>query len=81
MEYNATIEFNIYPYQIIVVLNIEHNGISIKEVALFNLLNQKVYSSKTDVTAYNINELNSGTYILHINTKENKVYKQLIHLA
>lgn len=71
-------DFNVYPNPIVDVLHIEHKDNIIEEVALYNLLNQKVFSSKTNDSSYDINELNSGTYLLQITTKENKVYKQLV---
>ena len=71
-------DFNVYPNPITDILNIAHKDIAIEEVSLYNLLNQKVFSSKMDESSYSINVLNSGTYILHITTKENKVYKQLV---
>jgi hypothetical protein len=70
--------FNVFPNPTTQYVYIKtSNPVSVKEIALYNILGQKVYTSKF-VDKIDISNMHRGIYILKISTNLNQIYQHKI---
>ena len=71
--------FVIYPNPVRDIVNIQLNkDLKINDVSIFDMSGKRVFSSKLNETAYNLNQLNSGVYILNLTTDKGSASYRLI---
>src|SRR5690606_41440287 len=75
-------KFNIFPNPVTDVVTITHNeNIGIEEVTLYGMNGKIVKLQKSNNESeiqLNLSDLSSGTYLLHIKTKEGTAIKKVI---
>ncbi len=72
-------QFSIYPNPVRDIINIQLNkDLQINDISIFDMGGKRVFSSKLNETAYDLNQLNSGIYILNLTTNKGKASYKLI---
>ncbi|MDP5082260.1 MAG: T9SS type A sorting domain-containing protein [Winogradskyella sp.] len=71
-----------YAYQMEKLILINPNRLDIKSIELFNMLGQSIYMNKTipnsDYSEYDVKNLNTGTYIIRLTTKNSAIITKKI---
>lgn len=75
---NNSKDFSVYPNPASTILNINTNNIEITKIEIYDVLGKKVWGTTETITQIDISNLDSGLYLVNIQTEQGVLVKKIV---